>query len=226
MADHLSPLALDTLAAGLPVDLPASSHVASCGLCRLKLDALKAERAATMEEPRFKALLTMLEPQAATSSPRWVPVLFAIAAGLLVVAGSRFLIAKPDDTILKGQQTIELLKNGDTPVTQAHVGDKLSIAVGGAGQRAVAAFTLAETGEVLELLPSTPIAPGARVQVGKTFEVTPGGPLAVFACFGDHPLSMDALKFELFKQAMRPKKTPLDALPPAGCAKTSLEVLP
>ncbi len=226
MAEHLSALALDTLAADLPVDLPASSHVATCGSCRAKLDALKAERAATMEGPRFKALLTKLEPQAAAPRPRWVPVLLAIAAALLVLAGSRFLFPKQDDTILKGRQTIELLKNGDTPVTQAHVGDKLSIAVGGAGKHAVAAFTVAETGEVLELLPSTPIAAGARVQVGKTFEVTPGGRLAVFACFGDHPLAMDALKAELFKQALRPKKTPLDALPPEGCAKTSLEVLP
>ena len=227
MAEHLSPLALDTLAAGLTVEPAASSHLAGCAECRVRLEALKAERAALLQAPRFKALLTQLEPKAAAprTLPRWAPVLIALAAALLVVVGTRFL-PRDDGTTLKGQQTVELLKDGQTPVTQAHVGDKLTIAVGGAGQRAVAAFTVDDRGEVLELLPSTPIAAGAQVPVGKVFEVTPGGALAVFACFGDHPLPVASLRSEIFRYAMRPKKTPLDAEPPPGCAKTRLEVLP
>jgi hypothetical protein len=227
MADHLSALTLDTLAAGLAVDLASSSHLAACADCRAKLDALKSERSALMQEPRFSALRDTLQPTAPVKKglPRWAPFALAIAAALLVVAGTRFLPTS-DGTILKGQQTIELLKDGTTPVTQAHVGEKLSIAVGGAGERAVAAFTLDDRGEVVVLLPSTPIAPGARVPVGNPFEVTPGEAVSIYACFGDHPLKVEALRSELFAQGLREKKTPRDAPPPANCAKTQLEVLP
>lgn len=222
MGEHASALTLDSLAADLPVDLPTSSHVATCGVCRAKLEELKTERAALMQTPRFNALLEKLQPPVQKKTmPRWAPVVLALAAALLLIVGTRFLPAD-DGTLLKGQQTIELLKDGASPVTRARVGDKLSLAVGGAGQKAVAAFAVDEKGEVALLLPSTPIAAGARVTVGSVLEVTPGS-LVVFGCFGDHPLPVDTLRAEIFS---RLGKTPLEAAAPPGCVKTKLEVLP
>lgn len=70
MGEHASALALDSLAAELPVDLPTSSHVATCGVCRAKLEALKAERAALIQTPAFNALLGQLQPAPPERRPR------------------------------------------------------------------------------------------------------------------------------------------------------------
>lgn len=215
MGEHLSALALDTLAAELPVDLPTSGHVATCAACRSKLEALKAERAAVMQAPRFKTLLAQLEPAAPPrrTLPRWAPVLLAMAAALLVIVGTR-LLPKEDDTILKGHQTVELLK-GDGPVVTARVGDRLELAVGGAGKKDVAVFAVDEKKEVSVLVASRPLAAGPRVRLS-LLEVTAGS-LTVFACFSDHPLPMDSLRAEILASA---------ASPPEGCVTTKLEVLP
>ncbi len=223
MGEHLSALALDALAAELPVDLPTSSHVATCAVCRTRLEALKAERAALMQGPAVHALFEKLAlPMAQKKTlPRWAPVLFALAAGLWVLVGTRFL-PKHNQTLLKGQPTVELL-SGNTSVSSAHVGDKLWLAVGGAGHSAVGVFTVDDQAEVSQLLASTKIGSGARVPVGKGFEVTAGS-LAVIACFGEHPLAMDVLRAELSSRVARAGKTPLEVLAPDGCVKAKLEV--
>lgn len=224
MADHVSSLQLDTLAAGLPVDAAVPAHVQSCAECQAKLDAAKAARAAVLRSPQFEATLAKLQPAPVQQRPRWLAPVLAFAAALLVlVIGSRF-VRPADDTLLKGAQTVELLRDG-APVTQAKVGEKLTLAVGAGGQSAVAVFTLDGKGEVEVLLPSTPVAKGARVPVGNQLEVTAGS-LAVFACFGADPLKTDALRAEVFARAVDAKANPLDAKPPDGCAKARLEVLP
>lgn len=206
MSDHASALQLDTLAAGLPLDAAVPAHVAGCAACQAKLEALKAERAAVMRAPQFAATLGRLQPAPSSQRRPWGLVLAFAAMALLLVLGGRFLVPSDDGTLLKGAATVELLKDG-APVTQAKIGDKLTLAVGAAGAPTVAVFTKDGKGQVDVLLPPTPVGKGTRVPVGQVLEVTDGA-LTVFACFGAD-LNPDALKAKL-----------------DGCAQTRLEVVP
>ena len=234
MAEHVSALALDSLAGGLPVEPSTSTHVAGCAVCSAKLEALKAERAALILTPQFSALMTKLAavgpsiaaPAAAPAKkfPRWAPVLLALAAALLLLVGPQ-LFPRDDGTILKGAQTVELLDSNGKAVTSAHLGDRLALAVGGAGAGGVVVFGIDDRGDVVVLVTPMAIPRGARVPTGKIFEVTPGS-FTVVACFGTHPVPVDALKSQLFRRGSQKEKSPRDVVPPDGCAKTTLEVLP
>ncbi len=205
MGEHLSALALDTLAADLPSDLPTSGHLASCAACRAKLDALKTERAAFMQRPEFNARLAAIGKPGATA-PRMngaLGALLAIAAAAVFVF---FLFQRTEDVILKGSPTVELLDASGAPVTRAHVGDRLTLAVGGARKNSVAVFAVDDAGKVATLVAQTPLAAGARVPIGSAFEVTSGS-MVVYACFGSAV-----------------PETAIATSP--DCAKTKLEVLP
>ena len=213
MGEHATALQLDTLAAGLPIDAAVPAHVAGCPACQAKLEAVKSERAAVLRSPQFDVTLNRLQPTAPPQRRPWGAVLGTAAVLLLLVLGGRFLFPS-DGTILKGAATVELLKDG-TPVTQAKVGDRLTLAVGGSGAPAVAVFTRDAKGAVEVLVPWAPLGPGARVPVGSALEVTPGS-LTVVACFGKPPIDAEALKGQLAG----------DAKPADGCVTTQLEVLP
>lgn len=222
MADHLSALTLDTLAAGLPVDATHSAHLASCPACQARLDAVKAERAQVMKLPAFEAVRGQLAP-APRELPRWLVPVIAFAAVVLAIVGSQFL--EGDKTILKGGASVELLRDARTPVTEARVGDRLTLAVGADGKGAVVAYSLTAAGKLELLLPSTEVGTGTRVPVGNAFEVTAGS-IAVFACFGQHPMDNSAVFDSIFQSMLRSSKAPLETAAPADCAKTKLEVLP
>ena len=230
MVDHLSPLVFDTVAAGLPYADTARVHLESCDTCRSRLGAVKIERASTMMSARFASGLQRVAPPPVRRMPRWTtPVVgLALAASLVAIVGYRFSTPASDGTLLKGAVSVELLKDGTTPVTQARVGDKLVLAVGGAGYSQVAVFAVSEKGEASVLFGWAPVAAGARVPVGKGFEVTPGSS-AVFACFDNQPEAVDATlaRFTLSTRDSRPGlDTPPPKLPHGTCAKTRLEVVP
>ncbi len=209
MGEHATALQLDTLAAGLPLDAAVPAHIAGCAACQAKLDAVKAERAAVERSPQFEATLKKLQPPA-EPAPRRRPLGLALAIAavlLLLVVGGRFLFPRDDGTILKGGPTVELLKDG-APVTQAKVGDRLTLAVGAAGASTVAVYARDRKGRVDVLIRPQPVEPGTRVPVGNVLEVTAGS-IDVFACFGPT------------RQDVAAMKTQLDF-----CAKTRLEVVP
>jgi hypothetical protein len=230
---HLSPLVLDTVAAGLPYADSARVHLGSCESCRGRLEAVKSERAATMQSSRFAAGLRRASPSPVPRL-RWAPKVagFAIAACLSLIIGSRLVSKHEEGGRLKGQVTVEVLQGDSTPVGTAKVGDQVSLAVGGAGFSQVAVFAISADGAVTLLESSMPLAPGARVPVGKLFEVTPGS-LLLFACFDDRPLPIDALREQLTEGAVRQLKqsgsaleTPAPSLEHGACARTRLEVAP
>lgn len=236
MTDHLSALVFDTVAAGLPFADTARVHLESCDQCRTKLEAVKNERASTLMSARFAAGLQRITPPPVRRAPAWAkPVIgLALAASLVLIVGYRFLSGVSGLTLLKGIPTVELLKDGATPITQAHVGDKVALAVGGAGYAQVAVVAISAQGAPSVLSPWAPVAGGARILVGKGFEVTPGS-IAVFACFDDHPIPLESM-VELvmlsvaqtmnLQEPLSPLEAPGPAVPHGVCAKTRLDVIP
>lgn len=161
MSEHLSSLQLDEVAAGLA---PAPEHLTGCAECAAKLSALKTQNAAFLALPRAQAQLKSMaieKPQ--RRAMLWlVPLAAAIAIGVFV---------QRDDASerLKGRASIVLLDSKNEPVTEASVGQKLTLAVGGAGAKSVKVVEV-ETGETIF---SGAIAQGARVPLMQ-LEVTPG----------------------------------------------------
>src|SRR4051812_9187164 len=101
MADHLSALALDTAAAGLPLSQEQRAHLDACAECRAKVAALQTQAAQVLEHPRMAEVLR--RPAEVRTLPRWAPAAIsaALAATLLIVAGAQLF--RPDDgTLLKG----------------------------------------------------------------------------------------------------------------------------
>jgi hypothetical protein len=193
---HLSPLELDEVASGLsapPDDLER------CTTCRARLDELRASAAALLDSPPARRQLARLTERvvpadrARTSGARWmrrtVAVAAAIAAGLVIAFALPSRGPVPT-TRLKGQATVMLLDASDRPLTQATPGQRLTLAVGGAGYAYGAVFAVdaqghsetlwPEGGSTLALLPG-----GASARLAE-FEVTPGD-VTVKAVFADSP---------------------------------------
>ncbi len=197
MAEHLSALVLDELAAGLPVAPADARHAKECAPCAQRLDALHTERAQIAASPRFEEAFT-----AAVARGKVVPLrrrALAVAAPLLALAAAAavFVLRPParplsDGDRLKGGPSVELLSQAGAPVTSARVGDTLTLAVGSAGFAHALVLAVDARGELTVLWPagleSEPLPPGARVRLGAGFQVTPGD-VEVLALFSDEPIS-------------------------------------
>ncbi len=231
MVEHLSALVFDTVAAGLPFAETARTHLDGCADCRARLDAVKNERASLMNSARFAAGLQKVAPPPVRKVPSWTtPIIgLALAASLVAIVGYRTFASQTDTTLLKGAVSVELLKDGATPVTQAKVGDRLALVVGGAGYAQAAVFVVSLKGVVTPLSAWAPVAAGARVPVGSGFDVTAGS-FAVIACFDNRPESTDATLAALTNAVNLKEAASLDVaapkLPHGVCAKTRLEVVP
>ncbi|MDP3499157.1 MAG: hypothetical protein Q8S33_02440 [Myxococcales bacterium] len=187
MSEHLSPLALDELAAGDPNDA-AKAHLDGCASCRAKLDAVRAAALQVSAMPAFEQTFAALDTERPAVAPlpkktrRLWPALVAVAVPL--AAALVFLVMSPpeDDTRLKGAPTVELLVK-DRPVTTARPGETVTLAVGGAGNTHALVLAIDTSGAVSRLWPqepqSAPIAAGARVTLSPSFDVTPGSLMLV-----------------------------------------------
>lgn len=232
MSEHLSAFALDELAAegGSP---EAKAHLAECTSCRERLEALRRQqqtvRGSREFQSRFEAIAAKAAPAKAPNPwPRRLAMLVPLAAALAVFV----FLPREDETRLKGAPTVELL-SGDRPTTHAKPGDRLTLAVGGAGHTHAAVFAIDAEAQVSVLWPtgetSAAIAPGARVPLGQPFEVT-AGDVVVIAAFGDRPRPVaelrDALDRSLAK-SVSAGKAPLDLETPSAlepAARVRLEV--
>lgn len=167
MSEHLSPLQLDELVAGLA---PPPEHLAGCADCAQRLAALRAESAAFLARPEAKRQLQHLAPARPARSPWRVLALVAPLA-----AGVALFLAWPKAPVedrIKGAPTVMLLDEAGLAVTHAAPGKKLTLAVGSAGFTRVHVFALDATGKRDELY-TGPVAAGSRVPL-RQLEVTPG----------------------------------------------------
>lgn len=231
MSAHVSPLVLDDLASGAPPGADAAAHLETCDACRTRLERLKAEADQLRARPAFEATFQRLRVDA-NAAPR--RRLLVVGVGLALAASLALVVwpgARPDDVRLKGSPTVELVHAG-APVTSIRVGEQVSVAIGGAGAHFGAVFAIDGTGAVTQVWPeraeAAAVPPGARVTVGRTFEVTPGAFLLV-AVLRDGPFETEALRAGLEADARRLASTGRSAfetaLPP-GSVRQAIEVSP
>lgn len=192
MEQHLSPLELDEVAAGLT---PPPAHLDRCTACRTAVDELTAANAALLETPEAKRRLAALtaasssasaslrlvdSPQVRPAHSQWrrvVPLVAPLAAGLTLFfawQGERL----SDGARLKGAPAVMLLDQSDQAVLRATPGQKLALAVGSGGYSHAAVFAIGQDGSAETLWPKDgatygALPPGARSRLIELV-VTPG----------------------------------------------------
>ncbi len=235
-AGHLSPIVLDALAAGLPVDAAAASHVADCASCAQALARVQEQRRALAATPRFEEVFA--SASAAAVAPRelrpavrrravWAVPALALAAS---VAFAVLRPPAPPQTRLKGAPQVELQDATGARAASARVGEALSLTVGAAGWPYVLVLALDAQGTVSQLWPAGPssgaVPPGARVTLGGGFQVTPGS-LVVVALFSNEPLAAEGPVKALARvraQGGDPLMAPLPPMGEGALARFRLEV--
>jgi hypothetical protein len=180
MAQHLSALELDELAAGLA---PPPPHLEGCASCRARVEELRAGDRALLARPeaqrRLAALTAGVVGAEAPSPRRWRRL--ALLAASLAAGLALFLVwpGPPDDGVrLKGAPAVLLLDAADQSVTRASPGETLTLAVGTGGYTHGAVFALDADGRAERLWPREgdtygPLPAGARVRL-RELRVTPG----------------------------------------------------
>lgn len=230
MAEHLSALALDELAAG-GEPAGARAHLDGCGECRERLEALKAMNLRLLAKPEARRALDAVRPReeaAPSRARRWALLALPLAAALAV-----FLLVPreaPEDR-LKGAATVELLDEAGAVVHAARPGQRVTVAVGAAGRSHAAVFAVEAGGAVSVLWPRGetfgPVARGARVRLEPPFEVTPGA-VTLHAFFADSALPLEAAAGALREAVRAGGGAPLAVATPAGAwaatASARLEV--
>lgn len=167
MSEHLSPLQLDEIAAGL---VPAPEHATSCAQCGQRLEELRRQSAAFLARPEARQQLQQLSP-----APPRRSFLRVLAVAIPLAAGVALFLAWPRAPVedrIKGAPTVMLLDGSGQAVTHAAPGQKLTLAVGSAGFSRVRVVAVDAAGKKDELY-SGPIAAGAKVPLMQ-LEVTPG----------------------------------------------------
>lgn len=127
MSEHLSSLELDE--ASIAETPPA--HLASCAECQQKVEQRRSAAAVFLSQPRAKAVGAQLVEKHGLkrSSPRWWLAVAPLAAGLvLFFAWPRTPPPEPVDRV-KGSAMLLLLDGQGQPVTSAHPGEELVLAV-------------------------------------------------------------------------------------------------
>lgn len=231
MAEHLSTLALDELAAGLPHTHDARAHVMACTECAKRLDQLVAARGELARSHRyertFEALLSAASaPQSARVSarPRWslrklvfAPAL-AAAMGLVLFVWGRSSDTGTGDTRLKGGASVRVLRSPDgLAISSAHPGERVVLSVTPADLAFGIIMAVDRSGEVNQVWPigsarSGRLPAGAAVRLDPGFEVTPGS-LVLHAFFSADPLRADDVRAHLereVRERIRAGKSPLE----------------
>lgn len=162
MSEHLSSLQLDEIAAGLS----SSDHLDDCAACSARLTKLKTQNAAFMAMPRAIDQQKTLMP-AKRRTLLWLAPAMAAALALGI-----FVQRDDASDRIKGSASMVLLDVKGDAVTEATPGQKLTLAVGGAGAKSVKVIALDTDGKK-DTIFSGPISTGARVPLME-LEVTPG----------------------------------------------------
>lgn len=186
MNNHLSDLELDALAPHPERDV-ASSHLFECARCRSRVAAFRAARQRSLASPNFEAALAVVERRRSTrGSPAWLGLALAAAAVLAFVA-----VPRGERARLKGGASLVLVPLGAKHPGPFRPGDKVALAVGGAGHRYALVLGEGEGQPAVLLWPEVPrsgeIPAGASARLEPAFEVTPGS-LHLVAIFSDQPL--------------------------------------
>lgn len=238
MAEHLSDLRLDEIAAGMPVSGEARAHAEACPECGVRLREIDAARKSARGSHgyhRVQARLKAPEPR----RWRWFALAIPAAVAAMVVAVVVARVEEPREpgVRLKGGYAVALLAGNGSEVERARAGERLTLAVGAAGRAEALVLAVDEGGAVEVLWPvggvrSAPVPSGARAKLEPSFEVTPGA-IAVHALFANGAIEAGAAKAALeaeVEAARRGGRTPLDARSPAGpwegAARVVLQVAP
>lgn len=216
MNSHLSALVIDELAAGLE-NREATEHLSTCAECQQRLATVKQKHEAISALPAFQQRLEAVKLEA--SAPARRPWLRVVSIALPLAAALALFVFWPrgDDVLLKGTPTVELLSN-EVPVVVAKPGDRVALAVGGAGATHAVIFGVEASGTVTKLWPAggdaAAIAPGARVPLDVSFEVTPGD-LVILGFFSAAPQPTDPIR-EALERAVAATGAPLQVVAPTG----------
>lgn len=216
MSSHLSSLVIDELAAGLE-NRDAAAHLAACAECQQRLATVKQNHEAISALPAFQQRLEAVKLEAGAPGRR--PWLRVVSIALPLTAALALFVFWPrgDDVLLKGVPTVELLSN-DVPVVVAKPGDRVTLAVGGAGATHAVVFGIDASGDVTKLWPAggdaAAIAPGARVPLDVSFEVTPGD-LLLLGFFSNAPQPTDPIR-QALERTVAATRAPLQVVAPTG----------
>lgn len=235
--NHLTALALDEAASGLPLEAEDAQHLEGCGVCRERVTTLTQANRAILSQATAAHLLKKFTdapgaPTTALTTPtrsrtrRWG---LLVAAALPLAAGLAMWLAptqKPDDGLtFKGAVSLELLNTREIPTTRAHPDDELTLAVGAAGHRFGAVFAIDENGSITPLYPKRgdtmgPLLGTARQKLDH-LTVTPGNTL-VIAFFADTARPLSELHDQLHASLVE-ANSPFDVTLP-GTARLLLKV--
>lgn len=197
MADHLSDLQLDEVAAQLR---PPPDHLSACQSCSERLDSLKQSRRAAIASPGYARTLRALEfGRVERRHPARMlffgaPALAGALALALVVLGRAPTPAPEGGDRIKGSPSLELRLAGGETAESFAPGERVVLIARGAGLDEL--LVLAGTdGELVQLWPTEGAASGAlpsegAVRLEPAFEVTPGD-LSLHAVFSAEPLAVE-----------------------------------
>jgi hypothetical protein len=177
---HLSSLQLDELAAGLG-DAESIQHISACAACSQALGQRKETNAIIAQLPGSERMLKQLTyvPGAPQNQSRYVLGFIGLAAAAAVVL---LIVRQPVSGVdngasvrLKGTPVIEMRSEG-TKITQAPVGQKISLALMSAGHPFAVIYSIESTGAISKIWPAegNGAVKADSMQVVSSFEVTPG----------------------------------------------------
>lgn len=189
MTGHPSALELDEAAAGLAV--PAvRAHLAACGACAARLEALGAQRQEVLANPRFAQVRARLPAPAARGRfSWWVPAAGLAAAAALVLAVRG---AGEEGVRAKGAASIALVSPAGAATLRPRVGEEAELRLSGGSHRFVLALAQEGAGSPVVLYPAGGAASAelpAGGQAAVRLRVTPGA-VRVRALFSDRSLSL------------------------------------
>ncbi|MBI3181348.1 MAG: hypothetical protein HYZ28_04325 [Myxococcales bacterium] len=220
MAEHLSNLVLDELAAGLAAPPGSQAHVDGCESCRTRLEAIARARAEAVASPRYHAIHAQLNSARPSARPWWL----ALLAPLAVAAVLALFVASPEEpgsTRTKGAATVRVLRGPDgESISAARIGERVVLAVGAAGRPYGLVAAIDAAGTVSVVWPargrlSERVPPGAQARLEPGFEVTPGSTL-LLAVFSETPIELESARRAIERSVEEVRKegrSPLEVSP-------------
>jgi hypothetical protein len=199
MSGHPSQYALDRAALGAPIEADVAAHLARCGACSATVEA---RRRGAEPPPWVSALAIGPPPPARKPRRRWLVPVPALAAAVLLAA----LVLRGEHAALPGGATREkgaprvtlYVKRGDKVSAwdgraSVRSGDRLRLAVRGAGYAHVSVASLPSPEGEPVLLYGGPLSPGDETLAPLSFRVDErGGAEILSVVVSARPVGLDA----------------------------------